>query len=110
MDEIPGAQETQESSKEALDARFEFRLSAEEKNQIAEKARLAGLKPTEYVRRTALGAEVKERLPVELRRYIGGVANNLNQLTRLAHAGKLSASSASELSHIAKALLALIQS
>ncbi len=62
-----------------------FRVSAEEQKQIEAKAKTAGLTVSEYVRRVAIGQVVQERLPVELRQVITGVANNLNQLTRYAH-------------------------
>ena len=62
-----------------------FRASAAEKKHIEEKAKVAGLTVSEYLRRVAIGQTVQERLPAELRQIIAGVANNLNQLTRYAH-------------------------
>ncbi|MBO3273124.1 plasmid mobilization protein [Hymenobacter defluvii] len=110
MNPTPDTEGKKERTKEVLDARFEFRLSKAEKQLIAEKAKLAGLKPNEFVRRAALGIEVKERMPADLRRFVGGVANNLNQLTRLANSGKLNAASGADLGFIAKALMKFIQS
>lgn len=46
-----------------------------------------------------------ELVPPELRRQISATGNNLNQLTRLANAGKLSAVSASTLNELVKRLL-----
>ncbi len=69
--------------------RIEVRVAATEKNAIAAKAKLSGLTVGEYMRRAALGKTVVERVPPELRRQLGGAGNNLNQLAKLANAGKL---------------------
>lgn len=62
-----------------------FRVTEGERQLIETQAQRAGLTLSEYVRRVATGQPVAERLPVELRQTITGVANNLNQLTRYAH-------------------------
>ena len=66
-----------------------FRVTTDEVRKIEEKAKLAGLNFSEYCRRATLDKPVVERVPVELRRQLGGAGNNLNQLTKLANAGKL---------------------
>jgi hypothetical protein len=62
-----------------------FRASTTDKKHIEDKAKVAGLTVSEYVRRVAIGQSMQERLPADLRQVIVGVANNLNQLTRYAH-------------------------
>lgn len=66
-----------------------FRATPDEVSRIEAKAELAGLNFSEYCRRAVLNKPVVERVPVELRRQLGGAGNNLNQLTKLANAGKL---------------------
>lgn len=109
LNPTPDPEEKKERTKEVLDARFEFRLKKAEKQQIAEKAKLAGLKPNEFVRRAALGKEIVEKVPPTIRQYIGSVANNVNQLTRLANSGKLNTTSAENLDQLVKALLLLLK-
>ncbi|MCX2432843.1 plasmid mobilization protein [Pedobacter sp. GR22-10] len=73
-----------------------IRLTPTEKQLIAQRAKNAGLKPSEWFRRAAKSARVFPRFtPEESRwfRMLSGMANNLNQLThlrpcaRLAYAG-----------------------
>ena len=55
---------------------------------VEEKAKMAGLKITQYIRQVALGGNVVSRLNEEekqLIRQLIGIANNLNQLTKKAH-------------------------
>jgi hypothetical protein len=66
-----------------------FRATPGEVSKIEAKAKKAGLNFSEYCRRAVLDKPVVERVPVELRRQLGGAGNNLNQLTKLANAGKL---------------------
>ncbi|MCE7072606.1 MobC family plasmid mobilization relaxosome protein [Dyadobacter sp. CY327] len=64
------------------------RLTETERFLIEEKARDAGMKPSAWLRQSAKKAKVLARLkPDDLRhlRTLTGVANNLNQLTHLAH-------------------------
>jgi hypothetical protein len=64
------------------------RLLPDEKNVIAAKAKSARLTPSEWFRKAALKATVVPRLSAEESHYLrmlSGMANNLNQLTRLAH-------------------------
>lgn len=76
-------------AKASKGAHINLRISSADKKQVEAKAARAGLNTNEYVRRAALGKTIVERVPVELRRQIGGAGNNLNQLTKLANAGKL---------------------
>ena len=71
------------------DEKIELRLTGEEKTLIENKARKAGVSVSEYMTQVALGIEVTQAFTEEQHRIIVGVANNLNQLTRFAHAGKL---------------------
>jgi len=66
-----------------------MRIAAIDKRTIEAKAKRAGLSVADYMRRAALGKTIVERVPPELRKELGAVGNNLNQLTRIAHAGKL---------------------
>jgi ketol-acid reductoisomerase len=64
------------------------RLTETERFLIEEKARDAGMKPSAWFRQAAKKATVIARLkPDDLRhlRTLTGMANNLNQLTHLAH-------------------------
>jgi hypothetical protein len=64
------------------------RLLPVEKKAIVEKARTAGLTHSEWFRKAALRARIIPRLSAEETHYLrvlSGLANNLNQLTKLAH-------------------------
>jgi hypothetical protein len=71
------------------DAFIMVRLTATERFHIATKAKNAGMKISDWFRAAAKNAKVMERLKPEDRKLLhmlAGAANNLNQLTRLAHA------------------------
>lgn len=70
--------------------RFNLRMTPEEKALIAEKARRAGRPMSEYMIDAALNHTVTviEGLP-ELVRELKAVGNNVNQLTALAHIGRV---------------------
>ena len=70
--------------------RFNLRMTPEEKALIAEKARKAGRPMSEYMIDAALNHTVTviEGLP-ELVRELKAVGNNVNQLTALAHIGRV---------------------
>jgi len=71
------------------DQQMHFRVTAEEKKAIEEKAKAAGYnKVSDYLRVLGMGTEVREVLPAELRRQLVGIGTNLNQIARLAQAGK----------------------
>jgi hypothetical protein len=64
------------------------RLTETERFLIDQKAKEAGMLPSAWFRRAAIRAKVLARLtPQDLRilRMLAGMANNLNQITRLAH-------------------------
>ncbi|WP_192579185.1 plasmid mobilization protein [Dyadobacter aurulentus] len=64
------------------------RLTETERFLIEEKAKVAGMKPSAWFRLAAKKAKVLARLkPDDLKhlRTLTGMANNLNQLTHLAH-------------------------
>src|SRR5450755_2538529 len=64
------------------------RFSRIEQFVIKQKASKAGLKPSEFIRQTALTGAVRARVSEEDRHFVRqlvGMANNLNQLTKLAH-------------------------
>jgi hypothetical protein len=68
------------------------RLTPTEKYLIEERAKKAGIKPSEWFRRAAKNAKVFPRFTVEQSgwfRVLAGIANNLNQLTHLAHVAGL---------------------
>ncbi len=69
-----------------------IRLTPTEKQLIAQRAKNAGLKPSEWLRRAAKSARVFPRFTPEESgwfRMLSGMANNLNQLTHLAHVAGL---------------------
>ena len=71
------------------DEQIHFRVTVGEKKVIAAKAKAAGFKKvSDYLRVVGLGAEVKEVVPAELRQQLVGIGTSLNQLARLAQAGK----------------------
>src|SRR4051812_1254648 len=64
------------------------RLTPTERILIEGRAKNAGLKPSEWFRRAAKSAKVFPRFTTEESgwfRMLAGLANNLNQLTHLAH-------------------------
>jgi hypothetical protein len=64
------------------------RMTATERLLIEGKAKKAGLTPSEWFRQAAKSAQVAPRLSaadVNHLNMLAGLANNLNQLTRLAH-------------------------
>ncbi len=71
---------------------------------IEAKAKESGHNATEYIRRAALGLEVKQRLPTELKQVVSAASKNLNQLTRLAHMGRLNGVDEDTLGAIIQAL------
>lgn len=68
------------------------RLTPTEKYLIEERAKKAGIKSSEWFRRAAKSARVFPRFTTEESgwfRMLAGLANNLNQLTHLAHVAGL---------------------
>lgn len=64
------------------------RLSKTERYLISEKAKKAGLKISDWVRQAAKSAKITTRFSADemsMMRTLTGMANNLNQLTKLAH-------------------------
>ena len=53
------------------------------------KAKEAGHNTNVFIRRAALGLEVKQKLPAELKRVLSATSKNLNQYLKLAHMGRL---------------------
>ncbi|PAW93913.1 hypothetical protein CKK33_10575 [Mucilaginibacter sp. MD40] len=65
-----------------------IRLTATERLVYDKRAKEAGMSLSDFVRAAAKSARVTARLSVDdmkLMRMLAGLANNLNQLTRLAH-------------------------
>ncbi len=90
-----------------------FRVTAEERDVIDKKAARAKLDREPYIRACALGKSISviedlKPMVTELKR----IGNNLNQLTVLAHAGKISSVNLTEtndeLCKIYEAMLALV--
>ncbi|MGJ1194254.1 plasmid mobilization protein [Sphingobacterium siyangense] len=68
------------------------RITPTERLAIAGKARNAGMRISDWFRQSAKVAVIKPRLSTEETSYLrtlSGMANNLNQLTKLAHKGGL---------------------
>lgn len=64
------------------------RLTDTERFLIEDKSARAGMRPSEWFRRAAKRAHIVARISVEdqrMLRMLAGLANNLNQLVRLAH-------------------------
>lgn len=69
--------------------RIDVRVSPDEKKELQAKAKAAGYKNVSiYLREVGQGVEIKEGIPAELRRQLVGIGTNLNQIARLAQAGK----------------------
>lgn len=65
-----------------------IRMTATERFQIDSKAKAAGMRASTWIRTSAKSAKIVPRLTAEERRILwvlSGLANNLNQLTKLAH-------------------------
>jgi hypothetical protein len=65
-----------------------IRMTATERFQIDTKAKAAGMRSSTWIRATAKSAKIVPRLTAEDRRILwmlAELANNLNQLTKLAH-------------------------
>lgn len=97
-------QEGKKGTKENKTARIELRLTPADKAAMEVKAQEAGHKPTEYVRRAALGLELKQRLPSELKQVLLATSKNLNQYLKLAHMGRLDGVDEAALGSIIQAL------
>jgi hypothetical protein len=68
------------------------RLTSTERFLIESKAREAGMRISDWFRAAALKAKVVTRMTAEDRRVLhllAGMANNLNQLTKLAHTSSI---------------------
>ncbi|MCT1526438.1 MobC family plasmid mobilization relaxosome protein [Sphingobacterium hotanense] len=68
------------------------RITPTERLAIAGKARNAGMRISDWFRQTAKTSVIRPRLSTEETGYLrtlSGMANNLNQLTKLAHKGGL---------------------
>jgi hypothetical protein len=102
MEEV--GQKSQEA-KSNMDVVKRFRATADDVKEIERKAVKAGLSFSEYCRRAALNKQIVEIVPPDLRRQISAAGNNLNQLTRLANAGKLNGVSAGALNELVNLLL-----
>jgi uncharacterized protein (DUF1778 family) len=81
-----------------------LRLTPEDKALMQAKAREAGHNTNEFIRRAALGLEVKQKLPAELKRVISATSKNLNQYLKLAHMGRLDGVDEAALGDIIQAL------
>ena len=65
-----------------------MRLSRTERYLIDEKAKKAGMKISEWMRQASKNAKVQSRFSADemnMMRTLSGMANNLNQLAKLAH-------------------------
>ena len=76
-----------------------IRFSKSEWNTVRDQAERAGLRPTVYVRESAVGKRLRLRPTVDQRdlaasfadhdRQLAWIGNNFNQLVKLAHTGRL---------------------
>jgi len=81
-----------------------LRLTPQDKALMQAKAKEAGHNTNEFIRRAALGLEVKQKLPAELRQVLLATSKNLNQYLKLAHMGRLDRVDEDALSSIIQAL------
>lgn len=86
-----------------------LRLTPEDKALMQAKAKEAGHNTNEFIRRAALGVEVKQRLPAEVRQAILATSKNLNQLTKLVHMDRLEGVDADALTGIIQALAQVLR-
>jgi hypothetical protein len=86
-----------------------LRLTPEDKALMQAKATEAGHNTNEFIRRAALGLEVKQRLPAELKQVLLATSKNLNQYLKLAHMGRLDRVEEDALSSIIQALAQAIR-
>lgn len=90
--------QTENIADAARTLRIDVRVSPDEKKDLQAKAKVAGYKKVSaYLRDVGRGVEVKESIPPELRRQLVGIGTNLNQIARLAQAGKSFSSHESQL-------------
>lgn len=73
--------------------RMELRISSEEKAQIEQKARKAGITTSEFIRRSALGRRMPSygdtTLLQEYSMQLGKIGSNLNQIAKYVNQGFL---------------------
>ena len=81
-----------------------LRLTPEDKALMQAKAQEAGHNTNEFIRRAALGLDVKQRLPAELKQVLLATSKNLNQYLKLAHMGRLDGVDETALGGIIQAL------
>jgi len=81
-----------------------LRLTPEDKALMQAKAKEAGQNTNEFIRRAALGLEVKQHVSTELKRVLSATSNNLNQYLKLAHMGRLKGVDEDALGSIIQAL------
>ena len=66
----------------------QFYLNAEEKKILKEKSKRAGLNESEFIRSMIKGYKIKEQPTKEIREFtrdISGIANNINQIAKVAN-------------------------
>jgi hypothetical protein len=71
-----------------LSRSINLKLTEADFDTVAQKATSVGMKPTQYARKMVLDGEIKSRYTKEeldLRRKIAGMANNINQVARVAN-------------------------
>ena len=90
-----------------------LRLNAAEYAHLCQQARVSGLKKEPLIRNLIMGVEIKPRPTEEqlrLVREISGVANNINQITRLANTVKsVSPAQVEELQRLCSEALSLVR-
>jgi uncharacterized protein (DUF1778 family) len=97
---VPSSEETASKGEH-----INLRIAAPDKRAIEAKAKRAGLSVADYMRRTALGKTIVERVPPELRKQLVAAGNNFQQLARLANSGKLPGAGIEALNELVNRLL-----
>ncbi len=86
--------------------KIEIRVSSDELEKIAEKARVAGLTISAYMRQASLNRKIVPPIPEDVRRSISRWSANLNQLTKVANStGKVQADAVEALRQEAREVL-----
>lgn len=83
-----------------------IRLTAGQLKDLEEKAKMAGVNKSEYIRHCLTGQKIVVMLEgKEILRQLTGIGNNLNQLTMLAHQGRITAVHLDEVERIQKKII-----
>ena len=84
-------------------------LNQQEKNLLKEKSKKVGLTESEFLRRCIKGYKIKEQPTEEIKNFqrdITGIANNINQIARIANSSRYISNN--DLDHVQKKIIDFI--